>query len=78
MQLRKLIDSPSGLRFMTDNLCTHSGYSRKIMLEMTMMRDKISIEKSYSVMKEFYQVLQNEENKNVIQTLHLNSVSLKT
>lgn len=77
MQLRKLIDSPSGLRFMTDNLCTHSGYSRKLMLEMTMMRDKISIEKSYSVMKEFYQVLQNEENKNVIQTLQFKLCKLK-
>lgn len=44
---------------------------------MTMMRDKISIEKSYSVMKEFYQVLQNEENKNVIQTLQFKLCKLK-
>ena len=59
MQLRKLVDSPSGFRFMIDNLCTHSSYSRKIMLESSMMYDKIAIEKSYAVMKEFYQVVEN-------------------
>ena len=57
MQLRKLIDSTCGLRFMIDNLCTHSSYSRKLMLESSMMYDRCSIEKSYEVMKEFYQVL---------------------
>ena len=57
MQLRKLIDSTCGLRFMIDNLCTHSSYSRKLMLESSMMYDRSSIEKSYEVMKEFYQVL---------------------
>ena len=62
MQLRKLIDSPCGLRFMIDNLCTHSSYSRKIMLESSMMYDKNSIEKSYAVMKEFYEVVKNDDN----------------
>ena len=57
MQLRKLIDSTCGLRFMIDNLCTHSSYSRKLMLESSMMYDRCSIEKSYEVMKEFYQVI---------------------
>ena len=57
MQLRKLVDSPSGFRFMIDNLCTHSSYSRKLLLESSMMYDVVAIEKSYAVMKDFYQVL---------------------
>ena len=77
MQLRKLLDSPCGLRFMIDNLCTHSSYSRKIMLESTMMYDKNSIEKSYAVMKEFYEVVKNDENKNVIQSLQFKLCNLK-
>ena len=77
MQLRKLIDSPCGLRFMIDNLCTHSSYSRKIMLESSMMYDKNSIENTYSVMKEFYEVVKNDENKNVIQSLQFKLCNLK-
>lgn len=77
MQLRKLIDSTCGLRFMIDNLCTHSSYSRKIMLESSMMYDKNSIEKSYAVLKEFYHVVENDENKNVIQTLQYKLCNLK-
>ena len=59
MQLRKLVDSPSGFRFMIDNLCTHSSYSRKLLLESSMMYDGVAIEKSYAVMKEFYQIVEN-------------------
>ena len=77
MQLRKLIDSPCGLRFMIDNLCTHSSYSRKIMLESSMMYDKNSIEKSYAVMKEFYQIIKNDENKNIVQSLQFKLCNLK-
>lgn len=77
MQLRKLIDSPCGLRFMIDNLFTHSSYSRKIMLESTMMYDRYSIENTYSVMKEFYEVIKNDENKNVVQSLQFKLCNLK-
>ena len=77
MQLRKLLDSPCGLRFMIDNLCTHSSYSRKLMLESSMMYDRNSIEKSYAVMKEFYQIIKNDENKNVIQSLQFKLCNLK-
>ena len=77
MQLRKLIDSPCGLRFMIDNLCTHSSYSRKIMLESSMMYDKNSIEKSYAVMKEFYEVVKNDDNKNIVQSLQFKLCNLK-
>ena len=77
MQLRKLLDSPCGLRFMIDNLCTHSSYSRKIMLESSMMYDKNSIEKSYAVMKEFYEVVKNDENKNIVQSLQFKLCNLK-
>lgn len=77
MQLRKLLDSPCGLRFMIDNLCTHSSYSRKLMLESSMMYDKNSIENTYSVMKEFYEVVKNDENKNAIQSLQFKLCNLK-
>ena len=62
---------------MIDNLCTHSSYSRKLMLESSMMYDRSSIEKSYDVMKEFYQVIKNDENKNVVQTLQFKLCNLK-
>ncbi len=77
MQLRKLIDSSCGLRFMIDNLCTHSSYSRKLLLESKMLYDKITIQKSYSVLKEFYKVVENDENKNIIQTLQFKLCNLK-
>ena len=77
MQLRKLIDSPCGLRFILDELCTHSSYSRKLLLESTMMHDRESIEKSYSVLKEFYHVIENDDNKNAIQTLQFKLCKLK-
>ncbi|MBE6343838.1 MAG: hypothetical protein E7065_10695 [Lentimicrobiaceae bacterium] len=77
MQLRKLIDSPYGLRFILDELCTHSSYSRKLLLESTMMHDRESIEKSYSVLKEFYNVVENDDNKNAIQTLQFKLCKLK-
>mgnify|MGYP003303424891 FL=1 len=77
MQLRKLLDLPCGLRFMIDNLCTHSSYSRKLMLESSMMYDRNSIEKSYAVMKEFYEVVKNDENKNVVQSLQFKLCNLK-
>ena len=77
MQLRKLIDSPCGLRFILDELCTHSSYSRKLLLESTMMHDRESIEKSYSVLKEFYHVVENYDNKNAIQTLQFKLCKLK-
>ena len=77
MQLRKLIDSPCGLRFILDELCTHSSYSRKLLLESTMMHDRESIEKSYSVLKEFHHVVENDDNKNAIQTLQFKLCKLK-
>ncbi len=77
MQLRKLIDSPCGLRFILDELCTHSSYSRNLLLESTMMHDRESIEKSYSVLKEFYHAVENDDNKNAIQTLQFKLCKLK-
>ena len=77
MQLKKHLDSPCGLRFIIDNLCTHSSYSRKIMLESSMMYDKNAIENTYSVMKEFYEVIKNDENKNIVQSLQFKLCNLK-
>lgn len=77
MQLRKLIDSSCGLRFMIDNLCTHSSYSRKLLLESKMLYDKTTIQKSYSVLKEFYKVVENDENKNIFRLINVGMVARK-
>ena len=42
-----------------------------------MMYDGNSIKKSYAVMKEFYQVVEKDENKNVIQTIQFRLCNLK-
>ena len=42
-----------------------------------MMHDRESIEKSYSVLKEFYHVVENDDNKNAIQTLQFKLCKLK-
>ena len=42
-----------------------------------MMHDRESIEKSYSVLKEFYNVVENDDNKNAIQTLQFKLCKLK-
>ena len=42
-----------------------------------MMHDRESIEKSYSVLKEFYHAVENDDNKNAIQTLQFKLCKLK-
>lgn len=42
-----------------------------------MMYDREQIEKSYSVLKEFYHVVENDDNKNAIQTLQFKLCKLK-
>ena len=42
-----------------------------------MMHDRESIEKSYSVLKEFYHVVENDDNKNAIQTFQFKLCKLK-
>ena len=41
------------------------------------MYDRTTIEKSYSVLKEFYKVVENNEDKNVVQTLQFKLCNLK-
>ena len=47
------------------------------MLESSMMYDKNAIENTYSVMKEFYEVVKNDENKNIVQSLQFKLCNLK-
>jgi dsDNA-specific endonuclease/ATPase MutS2 len=47
------------------------------MLESSMMYDKNAIENAYSVMKEFYEVVKNDENKNIVQSLQFKLCNLK-
>lgn len=77
MQLKKLLDSTSGLRFMIDRLSIHSSYSRKLLLDSNMMYDENSVMKSYSLLGEFYNVVKQNDNKNSIQTLQYKLSNLR-
>ena len=69
MRLKQLIDSPCGLKYMIDNLDTHSGYTRRLLLDTEMSKNAVEIETKYQILKEFYNVVNQKENLNQINTL---------
>lgn len=77
MRLKQLIEQPCGLKFMIDNLDTHSGYSRRLLLDTEMPKDKAIIEDNYKILKEFYNVVNVKENQNQINTLQFKLCNLK-
>lgn len=77
MRLKQLIKQPCGLKFMIDNLDTHSGYSRRLLLDTEMPKDKAIIEDNYKILKEFYNVVNVKENQNQINTLQFKLCNLK-
>jgi len=77
MRLKQLIEQPCGLKFMIDNLDTHSGYSRRLLLDTEMPKDKAIIEDNYKILKEFYDVVNVKENQNQINTLQFKLCNLK-
>ena len=53
MQLKKVIESPCGLRFMLDELELQSGYARRWLLDSPMMTREGEITASYAVLRRF-------------------------
>ena len=53
MQLKNVIDSPCGLRFMLDELELQSGYARRWLLERPMMTDADEITAAYGLLRQF-------------------------
>lgn len=77
MRLKQLIEQPCGLKFMIDNLDTHSGYSRRLLLDTEMPKERAIIEDNYKILKEFYNVVNVKENQNQINTLQFKLCDLK-
>ena len=69
MQLKDIINQPCGIKFVIDNLDLHSGYTRRMLLESELMTDGAAIERQYSVIKRFFDVITDDENKLSINTL---------
>ena len=53
MQLKNVIDSPCGLRFMLDRLDLQSGFARRWLLDSSMMTSAAEIEASHDVTRRF-------------------------
>lgn len=77
MRLKQLIDSPCGLKYMIDNLDTHSGYTHRLLLDTEMPKDEFEIKTKYQILKEFYNVVNQKENLNQINTLQFKLCNLK-
>ena len=53
MQLKNVIESPCGLRFMLDELELQSGFARRWLLDSEMMTSEQEIAASYDVLRHF-------------------------
>ena len=65
MQLKNVIDSPSGLRFMLDKLELQSGFARRSLLDMEMFTDTAAIQGSYDVLRHFARFLETTDRARV-------------
>ena len=65
MQLKNVIDSPSGLRFMLDKLELQSGFARRSLLDMEMFTDTVAIQGSYDVLRHFARFLETTDRARV-------------
>jgi len=77
MRLKQLIDQPCGLKYMLDNLDTHSGYTRRMLLDTEMPENSIFIENNYKILNEFHNVVTQKENQNQINNLQFKLCNLK-
>lgn len=77
MRLKQLIEQPCGLKYMIDNLDTHSGFARRMILDTEMPTDAKIINTNYQILKEFYDVVNVQENKNQIGNLQFKLCNLK-
>ena len=77
MRLKQLIEQPCGLKYMIDNLDTHSGFARRMILDTEMPTDAKEIETNYQILKQFYDVVNVKENQNQINNLQFKLCNLK-
>ena len=77
MRLKQIIDNPCGLKYMIDNLDTHSGYTRRVLLDTEMPTDVRIIQTNYNILREFYNVVNEKENQNQINNLQFKLCNLK-
>ena len=77
MRLKQLIEQPCGLKYMIDNLDTHSGFARRMILDTEMPTDAKEIQTNYQILKEFYNVVNVKENQNQINNLQFKLCNLK-
>ncbi len=71
------MDTPCGLRFMIDDLETHSGFSRRLLLDTEMYVDRNIIEHQYEILSAFYDVVATPENRVAVDTLTFRLCNLK-
>ena len=76
MQLKNVIDSPCGLRYMLDQLDLQSGFARRWLLDSSMMTDAEHIRESYGVLRCFTDFIERED-KTYIDTLQFRLQGLK-
>ena len=62
---------------MIDNLDTHSGFARRMILDTEMPTDAKEIQTNYQILKEFYDVVNVKENQNQINNLQFKLCNLK-
>ena len=77
MQLKDVIESPCGLRFMFDQLDLQSSFGRRSLLDMPMMKNASEIGKCYAVLKSFHDFVLEPENTPYINTLQSKLQCLK-
>ncbi|MBR1514382.1 MAG: hypothetical protein IJ622_08845 [Bacteroidales bacterium] len=76
MQLRDNIESPCGLRYMLDQLELQSGYARRWLLDMPMMRTGEEIAQAYAVLHRFVEFIEQVDTP-YINTLQFRLQGLK-
>ena len=76
MQLKNVIESPCGLRYMLDKLDLQSGFARRWLLDLPMMTDGDDIKESYDVLHRFIDFIERED-KTYIDTLQFRLQGLK-
>ena len=77
MRPKQLIEQPCGLKYMIDNLDTHSGFARRMILDTEMPTDVRIINTNYQILRQFYDVVNNQENQNQINNLQFKLCNLK-
>ena len=65
MQLKNVIDSPCGLRFMLQKLELQSGFARRCLLDMEMLANADAIQESYDVLRHFARFLADTDHARI-------------